>query len=326
MGRRCRRGFAWAVAAAAAVGAAYGEDGSLVLGTALLLVLAGAAVGAAIATDSDRGTSTALGLPDALLGVAALAVVAAVWAPVTELADPDWVPVTLSALAVCCSLRCCSCRCPGASLRPASSCSPRWLPASPLPRRSRSPSPGRLSWLGDAWDEDSSSSARDVVGAAVVNWPGHVSTPLLLLSVAVALAGGRTRCAVAAYGGCTRRTGARSRGADGAGFVRPAVLGGAVDRRRSCAAAAGRRTGARARVIMQSGVRLGGSRVRRRRAGPGRCLVVRRGRDDVGRCCRWPPPCSRCRDTWSWQGRAGDARRGGGSDRFRDWLGAAADR
>jgi hypothetical protein len=179
-------GVAWTVAAVAAVGAAYGEDGSLVLGSALLLVLAGAAVGTAIATDSDRGTSTALGLPDALLGVAALAVVAAVWAPVTELADPDWVPVTLSAIAVVLL---------GAMLLVPVSL--RNVPAGAFLLAAVTPGfaaaeavavtiAGRLSWLGDAWDEDWSSSARDVVGVGV-DWPGHVSTPLLLLSVAVAL-------------------------------------------------------------------------------------------------------------------------------------------
>ena len=179
-------GVAWTVAAVAAVGAAYGEDGSLVLGSALLLVLAGAAVGTAIATDSDRGTSTALGLPDALLGVAALAVVAAVWAPVTELADPDWVPVTLSAIAavllaamllVPVSLRAVPA---GAFLLAA--VTPGFAAAEAVAVSIA----GRLSWLGDAWDEDWSSSARDVVGVGV-DWPGHVSTPLLLLSVAVAL-------------------------------------------------------------------------------------------------------------------------------------------
>jgi len=179
-------GVAWTVAAAAAVGAAYGEDGSLVLGTALLLVLAGAASGTAVATDSSRGTSTALGLPDALLGVAAVAVVAAAWAPVTELADPDWVPVTLSVL--------------GAVLLSAMLLVPvsrRAVPAGVFLLAAVAPGfaaaeavavslAGRLSWLGDAWDEDSSSSARDVVGVGV-SWPGHVSTPLVLLSVAIAL-------------------------------------------------------------------------------------------------------------------------------------------
>lgn len=179
-------GVAWTVAAVAAVGAAYGEDGSLVLGSALLLVLAGAAVGTAVATDSDRGTSTALGLPDALLGVAALAVVAAVWAPVTELADPDWVPLTLSAIAV--ALLAAMLLVP-VSLRvvPAGA----FLLAAVTPGFAAAEAvavsiAGPLSWLGDAWDEDWSSSARDVVGVGV-DWPGHVSTPLLLLSVAVAL-------------------------------------------------------------------------------------------------------------------------------------------
>jgi hypothetical protein len=177
---------AWTVAAVTAASAAYGEDGSLVLGTALLLILAGAAVGTAVAVDSERGTSTVLGLPDALLGAAALAVVAAVWAPVTELVDADWVPVSLSALAVL------------------------LLGAMPLVPAARRVAPtgvflvaavapglavsdavavslaGPLSWLGDAWDASSSSSAREVVGVGL-NWPGHVSTPLLLLSVAVAL-------------------------------------------------------------------------------------------------------------------------------------------
>ncbi len=179
-------GVAWTVAAAAAVGAAYGEDGSLVLGTALLLVLAGAAVGAAIATDSDRGTSTAFGLPDALLGVAALAVVAAVWAPVTELADPDWIPVTLSALAAlllaAMLLVPVSRRAVVAGVFLLAAVAPGFAATEAVAVAVA----GRLSWLGDAWDQDWSSSARDVVGVGV-DWPGHVSTPLVLLSVAVAL-------------------------------------------------------------------------------------------------------------------------------------------
>ncbi|MEP6760179.1 MAG: hypothetical protein ABJA93_02295 [Sporichthyaceae bacterium] len=178
--------LAWTAAAFAALAAAYGEDGSLVLGTALLLMLAGAAVGTAIAIDSDRGTATALELPDALLGAAALAVVSAVWAPVAELVDPDWVAVTLSALAAALLA--------GMLLVPVSR---RAVPVGIFLLAAVTPGfaaaeavaidlAGRLTWLGDAWGEDWASSARDVVGVDL-DWPGHVSTPLLLLSVAVAL-------------------------------------------------------------------------------------------------------------------------------------------
>ncbi len=315
-------GVAWTVAAVAAVGAAYGEDGSLVLGTALLLVLAGAAVGTAIATDSDRGTSTALGLPDALLGVAALAVVAAVWAPVTELADPDWVPVTLSAIAAVLLA--------AMLLVPVSR---RAVAGRRLPAR-RGGSRLRRCRGGRGLHRRAAELARRRVGRGLVVVRARcrrrrrgLAGPRVDAAVAAVgrgcAAGGRSRCAVPAYGGCTRRTGARSRGADGAGCVRPAVLGGAVDRRRGCVAAAGRGTGARAS------------------SGSPRSAGGCSGR--ASSCWAWPLPGRSPRPSTTLVVlpvaaavlAVGTCMSGAGgwvpaaaavSDRVRDWLGAAADR
>ena len=178
---------AWLAAAWSGAAAAYAEDGSLVLATTLLLVLAGAAVGAAVAIGGEPAASSALGPADALLGAAALATVAAVWAPATELATSSWVPFTLSAAAVALL---------GAMLLVPH----RWRTTPVLVFLLAAVAPGAaaaeaaavavvgpLSWLGTAWTEAASASARELIGVDL-SWPGEPSTPLLLLSVAVALA------------------------------------------------------------------------------------------------------------------------------------------
>ncbi|MGZ4597207.1 MAG: hypothetical protein ACXV3V_09805, partial [Actinomycetes bacterium] len=86
--------LAWVAASATAVGAAYGETGSLVLGTALLLVLAGVSaasiwLGAPLAHVPTVGATAATAL-----------VVAAAWAtPVDQVSD-RWLPLVLSLVAV----------------------------------------------------------------------------------------------------------------------------------------------------------------------------------------------------------------------------------
>ncbi len=83
------------LAAFAALGAAYAEDGSLVLGTALLLLLA-AVLAAAGTVVADRPVAA---VPGALLdGCAAVLVVAAVWAPAYDRVPDAWLPVVLAAL------------------------------------------------------------------------------------------------------------------------------------------------------------------------------------------------------------------------------------
>ena len=187
---------AWSAAALAAVVAAHGEEGSLVLGTALLLVLAGAAAAAAVFTSSVFTSSEAtgsapavpgrLGMADALLGAAAVVTVAAVWAPAAELASSDWGFLTLSALAVVLLA--------AMLLVPVSwRSSPVvvFLLAAVAPGVAAAETVavalvGPLRWLGDAWTEPASASARAVLGVNL-SWPGEASTPLLLMSVAAAL-------------------------------------------------------------------------------------------------------------------------------------------
>ena len=179
--------MAWSAATLSAALAAYGEDGSLVLGTLLLLVLAGAAVVAAVTAGSEPATSGVVGLTDGLLGAAAVVTVAAVWAPATELVASEQGFVTLSSLAV--------------ALLAAMLLVPSTWRSSPVvvfllaavaPGLAAAETVGvaligPLSWLGSAWSEPASASARSVVGVDL-GWPGDVWAPLLLVSVAAALA------------------------------------------------------------------------------------------------------------------------------------------
>jgi len=181
----------WSATALAAVVAAYGEEGSLVLGTTLLLVLAGAATAAAVLTSSVAMDSDAtpgrLGMAGALLGAAAVATVAAVWAPAAELGSSDWSFLTLSALAVVLLA--------AMLMVPVSRRSSPvvvFLLAAVAPGVAAAETVaialvGPLSWLGDAWTEPAAASTRAVLGVDL-SWSGEASTPLLLPSVAAALA------------------------------------------------------------------------------------------------------------------------------------------
>jgi hypothetical protein len=84
-------------ASMAAGGAAYGEDGSLVVGTALLLVLA-AVVAVAASVLADRRSDYASAVP-VLDGAAVVILVAAVWAPAFDLVPDRWQPGVFAALA-----------------------------------------------------------------------------------------------------------------------------------------------------------------------------------------------------------------------------------
>jgi hypothetical protein len=87
------------LATALATGAAYGEDGSLVVGCAVLLVVAVAVAAAAeFATTRLAPSGPAGAVPGVLRGAAAVLVAVAAWAPVVELAQPRWVPALLSAV------------------------------------------------------------------------------------------------------------------------------------------------------------------------------------------------------------------------------------
>ena len=82
------------VASLAAGGAAYAEDGSLVVGTALLLVLA--AVLAVAGTVAGRPPAYAAAVP-VLDGGAAVLLVAAAWAPAYDVVPDRWLPAVLAA-------------------------------------------------------------------------------------------------------------------------------------------------------------------------------------------------------------------------------------
>ena len=78
------------VAVASSLGAAYGEDGSLVTGTGLLLVLAGLAA-LTSATQPERSVAA-----DVPAGLAAALGVAAAWAPVVDAVPDRWTAVALA--------------------------------------------------------------------------------------------------------------------------------------------------------------------------------------------------------------------------------------
>jgi hypothetical protein len=182
--------LAWIVASAAAGWAAYDEGGAVPLGCVLLLVLAGAAVAAA----SRAGISAAgrFGPEEVGLGAAAVLSVAAFWAPPVHLVDQVWLPVTLCALtAVLLLLQ--------------FPVPPRWrlqpvrvfLAAGVGTGAVAAPAVadavlGPLGWLAQPWTGSAVGSAQAVVtpGPAEgdgIGWPGEVTTPLLLVAIALVL-------------------------------------------------------------------------------------------------------------------------------------------
>ena len=90
-------GLALLVAAVSAGAAAYAEDGSLVIGTALLLLLAGV-LAAAAGWVAARYPAAAGAVP-ALDGLAAVLLIAAVWAPAYDVVEPGWIGVASAGLA-----------------------------------------------------------------------------------------------------------------------------------------------------------------------------------------------------------------------------------
>jgi hypothetical protein len=90
-------GLALLVAAASAGAAAYAEDGSLVIGTALLLLLAGVLAAGAGWVAARHPADT--GAVPALDGLAAVLLVAAVWAPAYDVVEPGWIGVAIAGLA-----------------------------------------------------------------------------------------------------------------------------------------------------------------------------------------------------------------------------------
>ncbi|HEX6936190.1 MAG TPA: hypothetical protein VF227_06695, partial [Actinomycetes bacterium] len=183
------------LATALAAGAAYGEDGSLVVGSALLIVIA---VGSAVAAETValRSWAAAMaplaGLPVVLRAASAALVVGAAWAPVVDGVPSRWLAPALSATAL--ALLALSALVP-ADRRPvpavvllASVCAPaldavRGLVISVA---------GRLQWPERAWSAEADSTARDLLANAEPYATWSVPSTLLpsalvLASVAVAL-------------------------------------------------------------------------------------------------------------------------------------------
>ncbi len=145
------------VATALALGAAYGEEGSLVVGSVLLLVLA---AGAAAAAEVGGVRRVADRAPTFLRGAAAALVVASAWAPVDDAVGGRWLPLALAATAA--ALLAATALVPldrrvapvavtlVATMLPSASSLGDLLPAAA----------GRVQWLTGAWSADSGSARR----------------------------------------------------------------------------------------------------------------------------------------------------------------------
>ncbi len=195
------------LASVTALGAAYVEDGSLVPGTALLVVAAlGLAVAAELLSPSpDRSGGTGApghpplryrGWVTGLRGGAAALAVAAAWAPVVHGVSDRWLAVALSAtalvlLAVTRAVPADRRTAPGAV----------FLLAACLPALSAADAVlaavlGRLQWLDRSWTLTGSPSAREALtgtsldGFALVTTTQPPAVLLLVVSIALAAAAG----------------------------------------------------------------------------------------------------------------------------------------
>ena len=179
----CGSVLVWLVACGAALVAAYGEAGSLVPGTALLVTLAIVAAGAVLVDSRFPLVATA--------GVTAAAglLLAAAWAVPVDRVDDRWLPVVLSGVAV--ALLAAAVAVPRRHRRAPALVA---LAASVLPVvAALSPAAavlfGRLSWLDRPWQGVPHGSARDmltVLGYGTdLSWGTEI--PLLLACVGVAL-------------------------------------------------------------------------------------------------------------------------------------------
>lgn len=190
--------LAGAVGTWLAAGAAYAEDGSLVVGTALLLVVA---VTLAVASEVARSRAASAGpaalpalLPAALQAAATAVLVVAVWAPVVDATSDGWTAAALTASA--------------AVLLAAVALVPTDRRSAPLAvllaaavapggeaLRALVPAvAGRAQWPDEAWSADGNPVARRLLAAPGLEdgWLTGVATrPALglLLVVAAALVG-----------------------------------------------------------------------------------------------------------------------------------------
>ncbi|HEX7186642.1 MAG TPA: hypothetical protein VF423_00325, partial [Actinomycetes bacterium] len=151
-------------ASALAAGAAYAEDGSVVVGTALLLMLAAGAGAAAEAL--RRRVEPHDSLSATLRGVAAALLVAGVWAPVVDVVPERWLGAALAGSAA--ALLALALAVPEArrevpvGVLLAATC----LPLTTVVQSLAWAVAGRLQWPGQAWSADPERSARELLDAA----------------------------------------------------------------------------------------------------------------------------------------------------------------
>lgn len=183
--------LAGVLATESALGAAYVEDGSLVVGTALLLV---AAIGVGLAaelTTRRPWTSSGAGahVPSALRGVAAALVVGAAWAPPVDLVPGRWLAVALAtaALVLLASTRAVPLdrRAAPVLVLLVATCGPGLAAVGPV----LAAVAGRAQWPGQAWTVTGDPSARGLLVGLQLNDlrpAGAAIAPAAVLLVVVA--------------------------------------------------------------------------------------------------------------------------------------------
>ncbi len=180
------------VAVVLALVAAYGEQGSLVIGTALLLVAAGAI---SVAAELARGRrSLTAAASSTLRAVAAAVVVAAVWAPVVELSADRWLAPLLAATAAALLFLIVLVPVDRRRAPAVVALAAAWLPALAAAPTLVTAAAGRVRWLDAAWTGQPG-PARDLLAGAdlesfgeeAMRW-GPTATLLLVVAAAGALA------------------------------------------------------------------------------------------------------------------------------------------
>lgn len=165
--------------------AAYLEDGSLVVGTALLLVVAGA-----VATAAETAHRRGIGRAEGGFWLAPALVVAAVWAPVVDAATERWTPTLLATVAL--GLLGATLLVPADRRRGPAAVTmvAAWSPALAAVPDVTFAVTGRLQWLDRAWTAQPG-SARDLLpltDSDLLGWTPDRAAPAALLLLVVALA------------------------------------------------------------------------------------------------------------------------------------------
>lgn len=173
-------------ATAAGLVAAYLESGSLVVGTAVLLVIsAGTAVTGELVRPRSRQAAAVLA------GLAAALTVSALWAPFVDQVPSRWLPAVLAGVAL--ALLTASSAVPLGRRRPVAAVllAATWLPVTGAAQVVVVTAVGRLRWPDHAWSgtaESSRSSLLAVDLAPDLPGAGHLWPAVLVLLVAAAAA------------------------------------------------------------------------------------------------------------------------------------------